>query len=102
VKIILWALVLAAAWTVALVIIARSIGLHSAPGMWTGAFGLPGVVIANWTQARLIGRFNPYLGYSLMFLINWVFYCTVLQGIVSLKRGLLKEPALQPKRRGLS
>ena len=84
-KIVLWALVLALAWTAALIIIAHTAGLHSAPGMWTGAFGLPGVVIANWIQAQLFHRFHRPLGYSLMFVINWVFYCSVLQGIVSFK-----------------
>ncbi len=84
-KIVLWALILAAFWTVALFFIARSIGLHSTPGMWTGAIGLPGVVIANWTQSHLLHRFYRPVGYSLMFLINWVFYCTVLVGIASVK-----------------
>ena len=85
-KIALWALVLALIWTTALIIIAHTVGLHFTPGMWTGAIGLPGVVIANWTQAQLFHRFNRTLGYSLMFLINWGFYCSVLQGIISLKR----------------
>ena len=85
-KIVLWALILAAIWTAALVVIARTIGLHSTPGMWTGAIGLPGVVISNWLQARLLHQFHRTLGYSLMFLINWGFYCTVLEGIVSFKQ----------------
>ena len=87
-KIILWALALALAWTTALILIARTIGLHSSPGMWTGAVGLPGVVISNWIQAQFFHTFHRALGYSMMFLINWGFYCTVLQGIVSLKRGV--------------
>ena len=87
-KIIRWALVLAAAWTLVLFVISRTIGLHSAPGMWVGAVGLPGVVLANWTQAHVLHLFNRAIGYSLMFLINWVFYCTVLVGIASLKRGI--------------
>jgi len=86
VKIVLWALVLALIWIAALIVIARTVGLHSTPGMWTGAFGLPGVVIANWMQAQLIHRFNRTIGYALMFLINWAFYCSVLQGIISVKR----------------
>jgi len=86
VKIVLWALALALTWTAALVLIARSVGLHSTPGMWAGAIGLPGVVIANWTQAQILHRFNRSLGYTLMFLINWGFYCSVIQGIVSMKR----------------
>ncbi len=85
-KIILYSLALSAAWTAALIYIARTIGLHSTPGMWTGAIGLPGVVIANWMQAQLFHRFNRPLGYSLMFLINWGFFCSVLQGIISVKR----------------
>jgi hypothetical protein len=91
VKIVLWALVLALAWTAALIIIARSVGLHSTPGMWTGAIGLPGVVIANWMQAKLFRGFHRSLGYTLMFLINWGFYCSVLQGIISLKRRIWVE-----------
>jgi hypothetical protein len=86
VKIVLWALALSAAWTAALIYIARTVGLHSVPGMWTGAIGLPGVVIANWIQAQLMHGFNRPLRYALMFLINWVFYCSVLQGILSVKR----------------
>jgi len=86
VKIIFWALGLALAWTATLVLIAATIGLHSTPGMWTGAIGLPGVVIANWTEAQFFRSYNRPLGYTLMFLINWGFYCTVIQGIVSLKR----------------
>ena len=85
-KIILWALALSAAWTAALIYIARTVGLHSTPGMWTGAIGLPGVVIANWIQAQLFHKFIRSLGYALMFLINWAFYCSVLQGIISAKR----------------
>jgi hypothetical protein len=88
VKIVLWALALALAWTAALILIAGIVGLHSTPGMWAGAIGLPGVVIANWTQSHLFHRFYRPLGYSLMFLINWGFYCSVLQGIVSLKGGI--------------
>ncbi len=85
-KILAWAFVLALAWTAALIIIARTVGLHSTAGMWTGAVGLPGVVIANWLQAQLLHSFHRPLGYSLMFLINWGFFCSVLQGIISVKR----------------
>ncbi len=85
-KIVTWALILALLWTAALVAITRTIGLHSTPGMWTGAIGLPGVVIANWIQSRLSHQFHRSLGYVLMFLINWGFYCTVLEGILSVKR----------------
>jgi hypothetical protein len=91
VKIIQWAFVLALAWIAALIIIARTVGLHSTPGMWTGAVGLPGVVIANWMQAQLFHAFHRPLGYSLMFLINWGFYCSVLQGIISVKRRIRVE-----------
>jgi hypothetical protein len=86
VKIILWAFILSITWTAALIIIASTIGLHSTPGMWTGAVGLPGVVISNWIRAQLFHVFHRPLGYTLMFLINWGFYCSVLQGIISLKR----------------
>ena len=85
-KIALLALILALLWTVALLIIAHSIGLHSTPGMWTGAIGLPGVVIANWTQAHVLHRFYRPMGYAVMFLINWVFYCSVLAEVTSLSR----------------
>ena len=35
---------------------------------------------------------NPhdYVGYAVMFVANWIFYCTVLQGIVSIKQSLSK------------
>jgi hypothetical protein len=87
-KITLWALVLATLWTIVLIVIARTVGLHTTPGMWTGAIGLPGVVIANWIQRQILHAFYRPLGYALMFLINWGFYTSVLQGIVSLKRTL--------------
>jgi hypothetical protein len=86
VKTVIWALILALLWTITLVVIARTVGLHSTPGMWTGAIGLPGVVIANWMQAQLFHQFHRTLGYALMFLINWGFYCTVLEGILSVRR----------------
>jgi hypothetical protein len=89
VKIVLWALALALAWTAALILIARSVGLHSTPAMWAGAIGLPGVVIANWMQAQLFHRFIRPLGYSLMCLINWGFYYSVIQGLVSMKRRIM-------------
>ena len=85
-RIVLSALFLAVAWTTALAMIARSPGLHSAPGAWAGAFGLPGVVIANWTQAVVLHKFNRTLGYGIMFLVNWAFYCSVILGLVSVKR----------------
>lgn len=85
-KIVLWALILAAIWTITLHTVARSIGLHSTPGMWTGTVGFPGVVIANWMQAHLLHRFYRPMGYALMFLINWVFYSSVLAGVTSLTR----------------
>ena len=89
-KIAMWALLLAVAWTAALATVAHSAGLHSTPGIWLGVFGLPGVVIANWVQSFLFDGFNNYLGYSLMFLVNWIFYCSVIQGLVSVKRRLWK------------
>ncbi|HVA94465.1 MAG TPA: hypothetical protein VNI36_06125 [Candidatus Dormibacteraeota bacterium] len=87
-RIVLWALFLAALWTAALSLIARSPGLHSAPGLWAGAFGLPGVAIANWAQSLVRRRFDRPLEFAIMFLVNWVFYCSVLQGLVSMKRTL--------------
>ncbi|MBZ5642329.1 MAG: hypothetical protein LAO19_06190 [Acidobacteriia bacterium] len=87
-KIILSALGLAVAWTVALAFIARTYGLHSGPGIWAGVFGLPGVVIANWMQASLLHRFDATLGYALMFVVNWGFYCSVILGVVSVKRSV--------------
>jgi hypothetical protein len=59
-RIALWALLLAVAWTVALAVIAQSPGLRSTPGIWLGVFGLPGVVIANWVQSFLFHRFNNF------------------------------------------
>jgi hypothetical protein len=84
-KIFGWALLFAVVWAAALAIVAHSSGLRSTPGIWLGVFGLPGVVIANWVQAVLFQRFNPYLGYTLMFLVNWVFFCSVIQGLVSVR-----------------
>ncbi len=83
---VLSAFILAVAWTVALAMIARSPGLHSIPGTWAGVFGLPGVVIAHWTESSLLHKYNRALGYAIMFLVNWIFYCSVIEGIVSVKR----------------
>jgi hypothetical protein len=83
-RIALWALVLVVAWTAALAAVAHSSGLRSTPGIWLGVFGLPGVVIAHWAQSFFFHTFNNYLGYALMFLVNWIFYCSVIQGFVSL------------------
>ena len=91
VKIILSALLLAVAWTMALAIIARNYGLHSGPGIWAGVFGMPGVVIANWFQSSIFHDFNTGIGYSIMFLVNWIFYCSVLQGLISMKRNIWKS-----------
>ena len=89
-RIILWALLLAILWTVALAIVAHSPGLHSTPGIWTGVFGLPGVVVASWVRALLGRNSHERLGYAVMFLVNWIFYCSVIQGIVSVKRVVWK------------
>jgi hypothetical protein len=89
-KIILWALALAVAWTVTLVIVAHSPGLHSTPGIWTGVFGLPGVVVANWVRPFLGHAAQNHFGYAVMFLVNWIFYCSVVQGILSMKRTVWK------------
>jgi hypothetical protein len=49
---------------------------------------LPGVVIANWTQSVILHDFNRTVGYALMFVVNWIFYCSVILGLVSVKRSL--------------
>ena len=82
-KILRGALLLAIVWTMALALIQRSIGLHSTPGMWAGALGLPGVVTANLLQPYI--HFDPILTYCIMFLVNWLFYFTVIHGVLSAK-----------------
>ena len=89
-RIVLWALLLAVAWTVTLAIVARSPGLHSTPGIWTGVFGLPGVVVASWVRPLLGRNYHDRLGYAVMFLVNWMFYCSVTLGIVSIKQSIRK------------
>ncbi len=91
VKIIIAGLALAATWTAALIFIASTAGLHSTQGMWLGAIGLPGVVISNWLQANVFHNVVRGIRYSLMLLINWGFFCSVLQGIISVKRGIWKS-----------
>jgi hypothetical protein len=56
--------------------------------MWAGVFGLPGVVIASWLRPFLGRNSHRHIGYSVMFLVNWIFYCSAIQGLVSLKRSL--------------
>jgi hypothetical protein len=89
-RIVLWAFLLAVTWTIALAIIARSPGVHSTPGIWTGVFGLPGVVAASWVRPFLGRNTNDRLGYAVMFLVNWIFYCSVIQGVLSVKRSVWK------------
>ena len=83
-RIIIFALLLAVAWTGTLAMIQHSPGLRSTPGIWAGAFGLPGVVIAHWAQAYI--RYDRSLTYGVMFFVNWIFYYSVIQGLVSIKR----------------
>jgi hypothetical protein len=89
-RIIWWGVLLAVIWTIALAIIARSPGLHSPQGMWIGAFGLPGVVVASWVRPFLGRNTNDRLGYAVMFLVNCIFYCSVIQGVISMKRTIWK------------
>ena len=89
-KVALWALLLAVAWTVTLGVVAHSPGLHSTAGMWTGAFGLPGVVVASWVRPFLGRGPHNRTEYAVMFVVNWIFYCTVVQGVLSVKRSFLK------------
>ena len=90
-RIVLWAFLLAVVWTVAVVIIAQSIGFHSAPGMWAGVFGFPGVVVASWVRPYLGRNDHNHMGYAVMFLVNWIFYCSVIKGLLSMK-SLLTSP----------
>ena len=84
-RVAFWAFLLAVLWTVAVIIVARSPGFHSTPGMWTGVFGLPGVVVASWVRPYLGSNPHDRMGYAVMFLVNWGFYCTVIQGMISFK-----------------
>jgi len=84
-RIALWAFLLAVVWTVAVAVIAQSIGFHSAPGMWAGVFGFPGVVFASWVRPYLGRNTHNQLGYAVMFLVNWIFYCSVIKGLLSMK-----------------
>jgi len=88
--IVLLGLILALAWTAALAAIAYNYGLHSSQGMWAGAIGLPGVVIANEIRSQMGRGSTEMLGYFLMFLVNWIFYCSVILGCLSIKRQLWK------------
>ena len=90
VGIMLLGLLLALAWTATLAAIAYNYGLHSDAGMWAGAIGLPGVVIANAIRSHLSGGSTETVGYFLMFLVNWIFYCSVILGCTSIKRQLWK------------
>ena len=88
VKILIAALIFAAIWTMSLAAIAQTYGLHSGPGIWAGTLGLPGVVAANLLQTDVLHSYDRATAYAIMFAVNWVFYCSVLQGIVSLKRAV--------------
>jgi MFS-type transporter involved in bile tolerance (Atg22 family) len=91
-RVALWAFLLAVTWTVAVTIVARSPGFHSTPGMWTGVFGLPGVVAASWVRPYLGRNAHDRLGYAVMFLVNWAFYCTVIQGVISFRHFFSANP----------
>lgn len=87
----LWsALLLAIVWTVTLGVVAHSHALHSPAGMWTGVFGLPGVVVASWVRPHLGRGPHNRIEYAVMFLVNWVFYCTLIFGFLSVKRSVVK------------
>ena len=90
-KIAMWALLFAVIWLVALNVIARSPGLHSTQGMWAGALGFPGVIVASWVRPWFIHH-NPHdeAGRSVMFIVNWMFYCTVLQGLILVRESFRK------------
>ena len=91
---ILWfALLLAVIWSEATAYIARSIGYRTPAGMWAGVFGLPGVVLANWLGAWIGPAFPASAKRTVMLVVNWLFYFTVIQGALSLKRLLWKPPA---------
>ena len=87
-KILAAALILDAIWTASLAAIARTYGLHSAPGMWAGTLGLPGVVAANLLQTNVFHSYDRATAYAVMSAVNLAFYCTVLRGFVSLKRAV--------------
>ena len=89
-KVVFWALLLAIVWTVTLGVVAHSHALHSPAGMWTGVFGLPGVVVASWVRPFLGADLTIAPNTPLCFVVNWIFYCTVVQGVLSVKRSFLK------------
>jgi len=89
-RIVALGLLLAAAWTAALAWVAQQYGLNSAGGMWVGAIGLPGVVVTNWMLSSLGRGSTQAMSYFLMFLVNWIFYCSVIQGCLSIKRQIWK------------
>jgi hypothetical protein len=87
------ALVAAIGWSEATAYIARTIGYRTPAGMWAGAFGFPGVILANWL-AQLVGpAFSAGAKRVVMFLVNWIFYFSVIEGALSLKRLLSKTTA---------
>ena len=90
------ALLLAVFWSEATAYIARTIGYRTPAGMWAGVFGFPGVVIANWLALLIGPAFSAGAKRIVMFLVNWIFYFSVIQGALSLKR-LLWKPAAEAR-----
>jgi hypothetical protein len=89
-RIALWALTVAVVWSAAMATIDHSSGWLSTPWIWASLFGLPGVAIAFWLQQFLINTLDNYRKYFIMFLVNWFFYWSVIQGLVSVKRKFWK------------
>src|SRR5579862_2944847 len=87
------AMLLAVAWSESTAYIARSVGYRSTAGMWSGVFGFPGIVIAGWLAALLGPTLTPAAQRVVMFLVNWIFYFTVIQGALQIKRRLFRGAA---------
>ncbi len=66
-------------------------------GVWvSGGRGRQLGAVPPWPQP------NNYMGYSVMFLVNWIFYCSVIKGLVSMKPWIREGFCSPPLQRGPS
>jgi membrane protein DedA with SNARE-associated domain len=79
-KFILVAFAAATIWGSVLVLIGRSPGYHSTPGIWCALAGLPGVVVStwlsNWSDSENSVLTTAY--WIAAVCVNWIFYFGLL------------------------
>jgi len=86
-KILLLTFLLAISVPIALAIVSRSPGMHSAAGVLLLLIGMPGSIVGSWAARRF--GYNHYLGYLIVIAaVNFAFYLCVVKAVMLLKTRL--------------